>query len=74
MITAYFWKKGKCVEYSESPTIGAVKAAGLSDYPCVDLTCEAAGLRYGLFAKEGWQSIPYANMPKELLAHVLLLT
>lgn len=73
MITAYFWKNGQVVPFSDSTGATRVRDAGLSELYCVDVSATFNITRYGMYRSDGWHHIPLNTYPKEFLAMLLIM-
>lgn len=73
MSNLYFWD-GRQVITSNAAYHSVVQDAALLMLPCVDTAWPDGPQRYGYFNNNGWVSGSYAQMPKEFLTHLLLLT
>ena len=73
MITAYFWKDGQVVSYSNFTGTPEIRRAGLSGLYCVDVTTLTPEMRYGKYTIDGWSYIPLKDFPKEFLAMLMIM-
>lgn len=73
MITAYFWKDGKVVEYTDFTESSRVRRAALGKLFCVDMTATTPVLKYGMYSDYGWKHVPLSEFPKEFLAMLLIM-
>jgi len=70
--TAYFWKEGEIVEFSDFPAVDNVVKANLNRLYCVDITTKYHQQRYGIF-QDSWVHHPVETFPLEFRTALLLL-